>query len=261
MTGPESLVIFDYSGTLSLEAPLFGRPENLVRALADSGLATVGIAAPEDFWRKIVNPTWTKGSTTGIGYKRLLTERIADLGLVPGISPTEIAAAASCFVDGYLSHSRIDPRWKGTLTRLGEDPSVLTMIATDHYAEATATITGDLRSLASRIFVANSADIGCWKGDSRFWERIKQRLPVAEVRQVLIVDDFGSNEARGDDYGGEPEVLARQAMTLANLRKVFPGNVEAIPFFLKGSPSDREAAAARLIAETTARIDAFLGRR
>ena len=38
---PEKLVIFDYSGTLSLEAPRFARPENLLSALAESQLRQI----------------------------------------------------------------------------------------------------------------------------------------------------------------------------------------------------------------------------
>ncbi len=260
MSRPDKWVIFDYSGTLSLEAPLFGRPENLARALRESGLAALGVATPEVFWTKLVNPTWSEGSTTGIGYKRLLAKQMASLNLVPGALQSQIDAAAERFVDDYLNHSRIDPRWKGTLTRLSEDPSVRTIIATDHYAEATAIIAGDLRSLASRIFVANSAEIGVWKGDRRFWERLRDSLPLAAIRRVLVIDDFGGNEAPGDDYALPAEVLTRQAKTLANLRAVFPGEVEGIPFFLNASLPDRETAEARLIAETAVRIDEFLRR-
>ena len=34
----DRLIIFDYSGTLSLEAPAFARPERLLRELEISGL-------------------------------------------------------------------------------------------------------------------------------------------------------------------------------------------------------------------------------
>ena len=207
MTGPDKLIIFDYSGTLSLEAPLFGRTENLVQALADSGLADLGIATPEIFWERIVQPTWEEGSTTGIGYKRLLTERIAALETVPGVARTEITAAASRFVDAYLRHSRIDSRWEDLLARLDAEPSVLAVVATDHYAEATAAIAENLRSLAPRIYVANSADLGVHKEDRRFWEKLKSLLPLTAVRRVLLIDDFGTNEAPEDDYAGQAKAL------------------------------------------------------
>ncbi|MBE0555684.1 MAG: hypothetical protein IH628_00495, partial [Proteobacteria bacterium] len=64
MPQPDTVLIFDYSGTLSLEMPRFARAENLRRALAETGLAAVGVTGPEIFWDEIVNPTWVEGSTT-----------------------------------------------------------------------------------------------------------------------------------------------------------------------------------------------------
>lgn len=259
MSRSETLVIFDYSGTLSLEAPRFGRPERLGQALADSGLALLGLAKPEDFWEKIVNPTWEEGSTTSIGYKRLLAERITVLRLAPGVPEQEIAAAAGRFVADYLSHSRIDPQWREPLQRLCSIPSVQTVVATDHYAEATAAITADLKALGLSCFVANSADLGVRKGDRRFWEKLREHLPLEAIRQVLTVDDFGCNEAPGDAYAAAGEVVARQAKTLACLQEVFlDSEVTAIPFFLESTAADQGAAATRLIAGTMARIEALL---
>src|SRR5450759_4059502 len=119
---PEKLVIFDYSGTLSLKAPRFARPENLLSALAESGLARLGVATPETFWGEIVAPTWTGGSTTAIGYKRVMAQRIEALGLAPGVAGAEIAATSSRFVDLYLAHSRIDPLWRPMLENLTGNP-------------------------------------------------------------------------------------------------------------------------------------------
>ncbi len=144
MSHQDTLLIFDYSGTLSLEAPRFGQPENLLRALAETGLAALGVSTPEIFWGQIVNPTWVEGSTTQAGYKRVMAERIAALRLAPGASAEEIAAAASRFVDRYLDHSRIETDWRPLLTRLSENPNVTTIVATDHYAEATGRIIAEL---------------------------------------------------------------------------------------------------------------------
>ena len=143
---PEKLVIFDYCGTLSLEAPRFGRPENLLRALEKSGLAALGVSTPETFWGDIVDPTWVKGSTTAIGYAKVMAERIASLRLAPDVPTSEIEAAASRFVAMYLASSRIDPHWRPVLARLNEHPAAITVVATDHYAEATAKIIGYLDS-------------------------------------------------------------------------------------------------------------------
>ena len=146
MPQPDTLLIFDYSGTLSLEMPRFARPENLERALAETGLVALGVTGTEIFWEGIVNPTWVEGSTTQRGYKRVMAERIAALGLAPGASAGEIAAAASRFVESYLDHSRIAPDWRPLLTRLGGNPDVGVIVATDHYAEATGRIIAELKA-------------------------------------------------------------------------------------------------------------------
>ncbi len=118
-----------------------GEPQ---RALAETGLAALGVTSPEIFWEEIVNPTWVEGSTTQAGYKRVMAERIAALRLAPGAPPRRSQAAASRFVESYLDHSRIDPRWRPLLARLSENPDVGVIIATDHYAEATGRIIDEL---------------------------------------------------------------------------------------------------------------------
>jgi phosphoglycolate phosphatase-like HAD superfamily hydrolase len=264
------LVIFDYSGTLSLEAPRFGQPASLVRALAESGLFSLGVTTPEIFWEEIVGPTWIEGSTTAIGYKRVMAERIGALGLAPGATVAEISAAASRFVDRYLDHSRIDPHWRPLLEKLTGYPGAAVVIATDHYAEATETIIRYLHSWdiparkageeaeprLSPLFIANSADIGFWKADRRFWEVLKSRFSLETVRSVLIIDDFGFNEDQGDRYGEWVRIEARQEKTFTVLGEVFQTGVDVIPFFLKGR--EREDAPALRIAETGGRIGRFL---
>jgi hypothetical protein len=316
-TSPEKLIILDYSGTLSLEAPLFARPESLLSALGESGLAALGVTSPEIFWERIVNPTWIEGSTTQVGYKRVMAERIASL--TPGASAGEIVAAASCFVDQYIDHSRIDPHWRPLLVRLSENQSIDVIIATDHYAEATGKIIDELgawgipavkigtashcspenglsaplsstpavargpthphssrnraadtpipqeneiRTAQQRhrpFFIANSADIGSWKADTGFWETLKAQVPTDMVKRLLVIDDFGFNEAVGDGYGGEPAKIAgRREKTRATLCKVIPVEAEIVSFFLEGENRYREEDRARLIAETALRIDRFL---
>jgi hypothetical protein len=274
----EKLVIFDYSGTLSLEAPQFGRPESLLHALAESGLAALGVATPKMFWEEIVGPTWVAGSTTAIGYKRVLTERIGALTLATGATDAGSAAAASRFVDFYLDHSRIDSHWRPILENLSAHPGVALVIATDHYAEATEIIINNINSWniparktgekggttpdssvknreVSPFFVANSADIGFWKADRRFWEVLKSRLPLEMVRSALIIDDFGFNEEQGDRYGERSRVADRQEKTLAVLEELFHA-AQAIPFLLKGG--ERGGAPALRIVETGKRISEFL---
>jgi hypothetical protein len=277
MMPPEKMVIFDYSGTLSLEAPRFGRPENLVPALEDSGLAALGVSTPEVFWRDIVNPTWIEGSTTAIGYARIMAGRIVALCLAPDVPISEIEAATSRFGAMYLACSRIDPIWRPILTRLNEHPATITVVATDHYAEATGKITDYLNSWGipagkigkgeespsfppSKFFIANSADLGVWKTDRRFWEILKSRLPLAGARRILLIDDFGFNEEAEDSYGGRAKVLARQEKTVANLGETFQAAVEVATFLLPEKAGECEKAGVGLIAETDARIDEFLER-
>jgi hypothetical protein len=277
---PEKLVIIDYCGTLSLEAPRFGRSEILVHALEGSGLAALGVSTPEIFWGNIVNPTWIDGSTTSVGYAQVIAGRIATLDLAPDTQINGIEAAASRFVAMYLASSWIDPHWRPILARLSEQPAAIAVIATDHYAEVTGKLINDLKSWgiptlkigkgeepptssATRFFIANSADLGVWKKDRRFWEILKSQLPLAAVRRVLLIDDFGFNEESGDIYSGQAKVLARQEKTIANLEETFHAVVEVAPFYL---PEEKRAweceeTGARLIAKTAARIEAFLERR
>ncbi|MBN2437333.1 MAG: hypothetical protein JXL20_01905 [Deltaproteobacteria bacterium] len=262
------LLIFDYSGTLSLEAPRFGRPDNLMRVLAESGLFSLGVTTPDIFWEKIVNPTWVEGSTTALGYKRAMAERIGALGLAPGATVAEITAAASRFVGLYMDHSGIDPLWRPLLAKMAGYPDAAVVIATDHYAEATGTIirylhawniparkAGEAAESRFPVLIANSADIGFWKADRLFWAFLKSRLLPKTVRSVLLIDDFGFNEDQGDRYGERAGIEARQKKTCAVLGEVFQAGVEVIPFFLKDN--ERDATALR-IAETAERIGRFL---
>jgi hypothetical protein len=274
MSQPDTLLIFDYSGTLSIEMPRFARPGNLRRALTESGLAAFGVTSPGIFWEGIVNPTWVEGSTTQASYKRVMAERIAALGLAPGASAGEIAAAVSRFVASYLDHSRIEPDWRPLLARLSEKPDVGVIVATDHYAEATGRIIDALGAWGipavkigaapnhHAFLIANSADLGAWKADAAFWETLKAKLRQDKVERLLVVDDFGFNEAAGDAYRGEQtRIAARKERTREMLRKVFQVEAEIIPFFLEEKQTGREAQRARLIAETALCIESFLKRR
>jgi hypothetical protein len=270
----EHLVIFDYSGTLSLEAPRFARTESLMRALTESGLAALGVSNPEIFWEGIVAPTWIEGSTTAIGYKRVMAERIVALGTAPGKTGSEVAAAASRFVDRYLDRSRIDPGWRPILMELAGNPGAAVVIATDHYAEATEAIARhlglwDIRAQKaepqatafvsfSPFFIANSADIGFWKADRRFWDVLRRNLRKGKVRSLLIVDDFGFNEERGDLYGEREKVETRKEKTRNVLREAFETPARLIPFFLEGAERNPDGDGGRRIEEESRSIRSFL---
>ncbi len=147
MASRDKLIIFDYSGTLSLEAPRFARPDNLVRALQETGLAALGVATPEIFWEAIVGPTWVEGSTTQSGYRKVMADRIAALQPAADVPRSRIEAAAERFVGAYLGQSRIDPLWRPVLSRLAGETASLQVVATDHYAEATGAIVAHLKAL------------------------------------------------------------------------------------------------------------------
>ncbi|MBN1382430.1 MAG: hypothetical protein JXA41_12195 [Deltaproteobacteria bacterium] len=247
----DTLVIFDYSGTLSLEAPLFASSENLLRQLELTGLMSLGIKTVKIFWEEIVNPTWHEGSTTSIGYKSLMFRRIKELADQKMLKDDDqsIAASVSRFVDNYLNRSYIDGRWRQILTTLQYTPHVQSIIATDHYAEATATIISYLNqwqieaialkeifsdSRDENIFlVANSADIGSHKEDLAFWTSIKDALGAHCVRQLIIVDDFGAHEQSNDTYSNRRKIEKRRDSIIRLMKNIFTAKVVVVPFFIE----------------------------
>jgi hypothetical protein len=249
---PDKLIIFDYSGTLSLEMAEFARPDYLMRQLKSSGLFALGVDSAALFWG-IVNATWTKGSTTGLRYKKVMRERILELfPEIAGSRQPEVSSAVSNFADAYLEHSRIDEHWRPVFEILSSDKSVQVIIATDHYAEATDAIIvqlaqWDLQAMAvtgncpSNIIVANSADIGVHKDRQQFWRIIKDALQQ-KYRRILLIDDFCNVN----------KVDKRQKKTVKMLREVFAAEVESIPFAVK------DGRTVKLIAETSAIIEQFL---
>jgi len=270
---PVTLVIFDYSGTLSLESTLFARPNYLMKHLKESGLMKLGIESPETFWSEIVNPTWQKGSTTPVGYKKVIRDRIsAILSRNMSIELSErISYAASFFVDSYLSHSRIDERWRPVLNKLQSHPSLKIIVATDHYAEATGYIIRFLHELQIQgreakhsfassdyagVVVACSADLGFHKADSRFWDILKTGLNLSGIRRVLFIDDFGYNEQKEDRYSAGEKVEQRKNETVKMLQKVFSSPVQLVPFMMGKDVSERVFG--ELITQTSEIIDSYV---
>ncbi len=267
----EKLVIFDYSGTLSLDAVRFGEDNNLTGELDRSGLAGLGIADPETFWKEIVNPSWEEGSTTSIGYREVMYRRIRE-NLPPTVSDGEIRLCASRFVGSYFGHSTVEGRWRSILRKLSGEPSVITVIATDHYAEATDYIVGFLKKMGAgaislkdvpgatvsqEFVVANSADIGAHKADPGFWEMVRSILKLGAIQSILIIDDFGFNEEAGDSYAYHQKVDNRKRNTIDLLERVFSVPVYAIPFVLTGK--DKKTCGA-LISQASLEIEQWLSR-
>ncbi|OPY89277.1 MAG: hypothetical protein A4E72_01167 [Syntrophus sp. PtaU1.Bin208] len=256
---PDKLILFDYSGTLSLQAVLFGQGDSLRSALEQSGLARLGVT-PSRFWEEIVNPTWEEGSTTRTGYRQVMRRCLLEgtgfqkAGTGPG-SFSDLEGAVADFVNSYLAASRMEEAWRPLLQGLPNMRDLCTVIATDHYAEATPAILGYLAdwsipALAAKeafgtaqpaaLIVANSADLGAHKDSLSFWQPLKSGLGLHELKDILLVDDFGYNEQADDAYGDRKRVERRQDKTARLLREVFSVEPRIFPFFLEKGTGGRD---------------------
>jgi len=248
-----NLVIFDFSGTLSLGAVLFGKDKTIRQALKNSGLKNLRIEEPAKLWDELVEPTWVEGSTTTMGYISVLTRQAKQL-LGRGENspdPKEILEAVTHFVNAYFSYSLIDPRWEPVFQLLSNRTDTDTVIATDHYAEATEHIVNELYKIdlkaapldlalrQEKFFVANSANLGSHKSTREFWIILKDYLGPGYYDQILLVDDFGFNEQE-DFYGGKIKALDRRAKVTALLKDVFEIEPHVFPFFIEPSHDNSE---------------------
>jgi len=272
---PDRLILFDYSGTLSLQAVLFGQGDSLRSALEHSGLARLGIT-PTLFWEEIVNPTWEEGSTTQVGYRQVMVRRLLEGAAFQNSgkerwSVPDLQRAVADFVNSYLASSCMEESWRPLLRKLPQRKDVCAVIVTDHYADATSAI---VRYLAewnipalpaekafgfprpAAIIVANSADLGAHKISSRFWQPLKSGLQLQDLEGILLIDDFGYNEQEGDAYSEREAVAIRQVETARLLQEVFQVAPCIFPFFLereKGSESY-----GRLMIQAALVMDQFL---
>ncbi len=245
-TSRPNLVIFDFSGTLSLGAVLFSREKTIRQALKDSGFDALGIDDPETFWNDLVIPTWEEGSTTTKGYIRVLAEQAEQL-LRSGSNKPDletIKKASFHFVNAYFSYSLIDPRWGPSFQFLNNRKDTDTVIATDHYAEATGHIIKEVQKMGlkaapleqalrqEKFFVASSADLGWPKTRQEFWNILKQFLGPGFYEQILLIDDFGFNEQE-DFYGGKTKALKRRQKVSSLVEEAFTAKPGTFPFFLE----------------------------
>jgi hypothetical protein len=106
------------------------------------------------------------------------------------------------------------------------------------------------------VVVACSADLRVHKADPRFWEILKTGLNMNEIINVLLIDDFGYNEQRGDSYGTKEKVEQRKRDTARLLQEVFSSEVQTIPFMIEDN--EREKAFGDLITQTSVKIDRYL---
>ncbi|MBN1614283.1 MAG: hypothetical protein JW950_07435 [Deltaproteobacteria bacterium] len=280
---PDRWILLDYSGTLSLEAPLFGQPDRLLEELKRSGLYRRGVDSLDIFWNRIVNPTWTKGSTTAAGYRNVIEEAVRTMDEE---SPSEggeasLSFAVSSFAQTYFEHSSIDGRWQSHLQRWSRTPEAALAVVTDHYAEATPSIIGHLGKLgieacpagdatadslsAGTVVVANSADLGVHKDRPLYWQKLGQRTGLNTARRIVLVDDFGANEQGADAYGASSQVEARRRTYREMLQGLFPAAIDIIPFIVEGMDRLPPEAYHRLfgqrISEAARAVDRFLSLR
>ncbi|WP_298816676.1 hypothetical protein [Chloroflexus sp.] len=244
------LLILDFSGTLSLEAVRFGAPARLEAALRDAGLWTLGIDVAR-YWDEVVGPTWIEGSSTQIGLKGLLARWLE----ARGVAATLAARRAARFVQSYMAASEIDPAWQRLFAALRADPRAITLIATDHYVEATRQIARQMAKLGwaalslqlrnGRIarrrrnalvappmaLIANSAELGVAKAEPLFWQRVQAGLRAAPDR-IVVVDDFGASEQADDSYADPARVERRRRQTIAALEQTFAAPVSTVWFTL-----------------------------
>ncbi len=245
-----TLLILDFSGTLSLGAVRFGETHRLATALADAGLLALGVTV-DRYWNELVGPTWVEGSTSRVGLTTLLARQLR----AQGTSARIAVQCARRFTQIYMAASVIDPAWQPLFAALGADSRVTTLIATDHYAEATAHITQELaehrwaaRALRVRnrqvvqqrmgsrtgdtmAFIANSADLGVIKADPLFWQRVRAGLRT-NVSRIIVVDDFGASENAADFYANPARVERRRQQTIAAIEQTFAAPVTIVQFVI-----------------------------
>jgi hypothetical protein len=261
-----TVVVLDFSGTLSIAAARFAVPDRLEAELRRSGLWALGIDSPELFWERLIAPTWNEGSTVTRGHAAVLTTAAAEVLHERGcdVTPGAIRRCVSAFVDRYLALSTITPQWRGFLQRLSARDDAAVVIATEHYGEATGHITAELARMGARgvsitqhrpesreAIVANSADLGCHKSSARYWQRIDRALAPTRVSRVVVIDDFGANEAPGDPYAEGERVRRRRAAMTDVLTSVFRVPPDVYPFVVRTdvSPAD--------LADLVARAERF----
>lgn len=242
-----TLLVLDFSGTLSVAAARFAAPDRLRSELEHAGLADLGVDSPAVFFDELINPTWAEGSTTGRGYAAVLTDALHTLlsGREPPVAAHAVRDRAEAFAARYLAASTIAPEWGRWLRRIVGVPDVAVVIATDHYADATGHIIDQLGRLGiravplppgagraqPRVMVANSADLGRHKSDPAFWAAVRHGVDRRIVRVVLL-DDFGANEVDADAYAAREAVRRRRDTAVALLRSAFGTDVVVRDFVL-----------------------------
>jgi hypothetical protein len=243
-----ALVVLDFSGTLSLDAVRFAAPDRIAAELRDAGLWSLGIDSAPLFWDRVIRPSWQHGSTTTTGYLTVLSDAVAEVLRTrrQDVPRETIERCVGAFAVRYFACSTIAPQWRGCLKRLTGRDGTTVVVATDHYAEATAHISAELATLdissgpvaagvaeEPRVAVANSADLGWHKASARYWQAVASALGLHPISRLVLIDDFGANEAAGDTYADPARVARRHAGASALLSEVFAVDPDVYPFTLQ----------------------------
>ena len=217
-----TVVAIDYSGTLSRAMVVFGGAGPLRAALVASGLDVWGIDTPRRYWEAVANPIWGEGSVTPTGMATLITRAVVAFRRshareVSQAAREAIAGCARAFTTRYFSSATVDEGWVPLLARIAACPSCEAVVATDHFVDATPWCATHLaRAGAVAVPIANSAELGACKTSALFWNRLLARVlpsnPLA-VSRVVVIDDFGLNEAAEDAYRDESAYEGRRRAT------------------------------------------------
>jgi hypothetical protein len=238
------LVVLDYSGTLSPGAAGFAHPRSLTAALSASGLARLGVHDAATLWSEVIEPTWKAGSTGAASYAECVA--LGVFRLSPQVDPEHARQAADRFTLAYLEAGSIDDAWQPLLSELADESRARTVIATDHYLEATPRLLGELTRLGvpglritecaastarKAIAVASSADLGALKSEPGFWSQVVERLGLDQggPRQIVLIDDLGANELADDAYSARDQVLPRRRRIEALLEAILEAPVMTLP--------------------------------
>jgi hypothetical protein len=261
-----ALVVLDFSGTLSIDAVRFAAPDRIAAELQRAGLWSLGVDSAALFWERVIEPSWAGGSTSDTGYLAALSDAVDDVLRAQGrdVARETVERSVGAFAVSYFACSTIAPQWRRYLKRVTSRNDTTVVVATDHYAEATAHISAELAALGipsapvaagpvegQRVAVANSADLGCHKASTRYWQAVDRALNVQPVSRLVLVDDFGASEATGDAYSDPERVAERHAGAGTVLSEVFAVDPDVYRFIL---PPDATASDIQLLVDDAERF-------
>jgi hypothetical protein len=231
------LICIDYSGTLSLTMPEFAS-KWLNYYLEECGLTMYPIPVGEDFFREMIIPVWEEASIKDVPYARCLTRQIMKETKIPKELEEEILYKTHCLIHAYFIKGTIDSQWKKLLQFLLSKKDTFIIVVSDHYFDARHYFPFHLRELGFQsqvlennisirkkgtIYLAISAIMGNRKDHPHFWKNLKEKLSMEhdEIRNVVLIDDFGSQENDFGFYNSSEKITSRQKNIKQAIQKAF----------------------------------------